>query len=107
MDHFGNFAMLELSSADSAKFSTKWQFDLKIVYLMQRKALSLSDVLANKKHLSRKKDSLNIQAPVDLSPDLSLFAYFFATLIFLNKNKQKAMLTHILTSFSTQFNPAS
>ena len=65
---FGSFAMLKLSFAASVNFSTKWQFDLKIVYLRQRHDLSLLEILANQKHLTRKKDNLNFQAPVDLPP---------------------------------------
>ena len=65
---FGSVAMLNLSFAVSANFSTKWQFNLKIVYLRQRQALSLSEILANQKQLTRKKDYLNFQAPVDLPP---------------------------------------
>ena len=65
---FGSFAMLKLSFAASVNFSTKWQFDLKIVYLRQRHDLSLLEILANQKHLMRKKDYLNFQAPVDLPP---------------------------------------
>ena len=40
----------------------------KIVYLTQGQAISLSEFLANQKHLIRKKDSLNFQTPVDLPP---------------------------------------
>ena len=77
---FGSFAMLKLSFAVSANFSTKWQFNLRIVYLRQRQALSLSEILANQKQLTRKKDSLNFQAPVDLPPAKEQLVNYFEKL---------------------------